>query len=88
MKEPKLLVISQNFPPAVSASSILVHNIFSPYKGKIEAIGGEVFSKKDNNFKPNCKTYYIHPPSTNYFIRMFYYKLGLRIRFINKILMK
>jgi glycosyltransferase involved in cell wall biosynthesis len=88
MKEPKVLIISQNLPPVVSASSILNHNIFYQYQGQIEAIGGDLLTKIDNDFKLDIRTHYLKPIINNYYIRLFYYKYGLRYRFINKFFMR
>jgi len=66
-KKPKLLIISYSFPPYLSASAVLVNNIFSKYKGIMEAIGGSNFTKIDKTFTPPCKTYYIKHPGGRYF---------------------
>ncbi len=88
MKEPKVLIISQNLPPVVSASSILNNNIFYQYKGQIEAIGGDLLTKIDADFKLDIRTHYLMPVINNYYVRLFYYKYGLRYRFINKFFMR
>jgi hypothetical protein len=86
-KKPKILVISQNFPPELTASSVLVNNIFSYYKGNFEAIAGFMFGRYSDNFKAPCKTTYLKPPDS-YFIKRIYYKFTPKLRFINKFLIK
>jgi glycosyltransferase involved in cell wall biosynthesis len=87
-KKPKLLIISHGFPPEVNASSVLVYNIFSHYKGDMEAIGRIVYTKTDPDFVPPCKSYYIKPPFKNKYLYYIHAKLSLRLRFINRIQMK
>ena len=82
-----MLVISQNFPPDVSASSILVDNIVRYYQGDCTAIGGFSFQKCDPAFFPSCKTYYLRPPN-NYIVQRLYYKLMPRLRAVNRTLMR
>ncbi len=64
--QPKLLIISNSFPPLLDASAVLVNNIFSKYRGNMFAIGGTTFTKFDHSFKPPCETKYIRFPR-NYF---------------------
>jgi glycosyltransferase involved in cell wall biosynthesis len=61
-KKPKLLIVSYSFPPFLSASAVLINNIFSKYKGQMEAIGGSNFTRIDKSFSPPCKSYYIKHP--------------------------
>ena len=61
-KKPKLLIISYSYPPYLSASAVLVNNIFSKYKGIMEAIAGSNFTRIDPSFTPPCKSYYIKHP--------------------------
>ena len=82
----KLLLISQNFPPELTASTVLVNNIFKYYKGDFTAIAGFVGGRFDSSFHPPCKTYYLTPPD-NYILKRIYYKVMPRLRFINKWLM-
>jgi glycosyltransferase involved in cell wall biosynthesis len=86
-KKPKILVISQNFPPELTASSVLVNNIFSYYTGDFEAIAGFVFGRYSEDFKAPCKTTYLTPPD-NYFLKRGYYKLTPKFRFVNKFLIR
>ncbi len=82
----KLLLISQNFPPELTASTVLVYNIFKYYKGNFSAIAGFVGGRLDSNFHPPCKTYYLTPPD-NDILKRIYYKVIPRLRFINRWLM-
>jgi glycosyltransferase involved in cell wall biosynthesis len=61
-KKNKLLVIADSFPPYLDASAVLISNILSKYEGEIEAIGGNSFTKVDEDFLPPCKTTYINLP--------------------------
>ncbi len=84
--EPKLLIISQNFPPELTASTVLVNNIFKYYPGNMHAIGGFVGGRMESNYPPPCPTDYLLPPA-NQLLKRGYYKLMPRLRFINKWLM-
>jgi hypothetical protein len=66
-KEKKLLIISDSFPPLLDASAVLVNNIFSKYKGNMEALGGTNFTRYDETFVPPCKTHYFRYPRTRVF---------------------
>lgn len=83
----RLLIISQNFPPELTASSVLVNNIFAFYKDNMQAIAGFVFGKKAESFNAPCKTYYLVPPD-NYYLKRLYYKFTPLFRSYNKFLMK
>ncbi len=80
------MIISQNFPPELTASTVLVNNIFKYYKGNMHAIGGFVYGRMESNYPPPCPTDYLIPPANQLFKRV-YYKLMPRLRFINKWLM-
>lgn len=86
-KAPRLLIISQYFPPELSASAVLLNNIFTYYTGKVYAIGGFAFGRHDLEFVPPCETEYLKPID-NYVFKRIYYKVMPRIRYINKYLMK
>ena len=79
----KLLLISQNFPPELTASTVLVNNIFKYYKGEFTAIAGFVGGRIEPGFHPPCNTYYLTPPN-NYLLKRIYYKIMPRLRFFNK----
>lgn len=56
----KLVVVCRTMPPLVVGSSVLMHNLFRDYRGKLEAIAGwEYVAKVDPAFTPPCKTHYL-----------------------------
>jgi len=63
--DPLLTVVSKNFPPQVSGSAILLNNLLSNYKGRINAIVGyHRYAKADGGFRPPCPTQYLSFPRT------------------------
>ena len=82
-RNPKLLMISQHFPPELSASTVLVNNILKYYTGDLAAIAGFAYNRYVKGFIPPCETFYLKP-FNNYFVKRIYYKLAPRLRFWNR----
>src|SRR5262249_15911615 len=62
-----LTLISPGFPPRVSGTGILMANLFSNYKGKVNAVGEYApYAKYDPAFHPPCDTQYWSPNSLLY----------------------
>jgi glycosyltransferase involved in cell wall biosynthesis len=58
----KVLIISQDLPPAVGGSPILMDNLFSYFPGKLRGITGYHGTQYDANFTPSFPVTYIKPP--------------------------
>ncbi len=62
---PVLTVVSRGFPPQVSGSPILLANLLSGYRGKVNAIVGySAYSNFDPAFRPPCPVTYLRLPRT------------------------
>lgn len=58
----KLLVVSQDLPPAVGGSPILMDNLFCYFTGEIRGISGYHGTQFDPEFTPSFPVTYINPP--------------------------
>jgi len=77
-KNLKLLIVSQDLPPSIGGSPILMDNIFSYFPGEMKGIGGYHGSQFEKGFKPSFPVIYINPPNIpiiGEFLRKYYYKL-------------
>lgn len=62
-RPPKLMVVSQTFPPMVGGSPILLANLLRDYPGEVVAAAGfSRYCKQDPDFLPPCPTAYLRPP--------------------------
>jgi glycosyltransferase involved in cell wall biosynthesis len=82
MRTPKLLIVSQAFPPEVSGSATLLTNIVEAFKGECTAISGySRYVKRDPSLVPPCPTISIRPPRIRLF-ELLYARTINRFRFI------
>jgi glycosyltransferase involved in cell wall biosynthesis len=58
----KLLVVSQDLPPAIGGSPILMDNLFTYFPGELRGISGYHGAQYDANFIPSFPVTYINPP--------------------------
>jgi glycosyltransferase involved in cell wall biosynthesis len=64
-KDPGLVVVCRTMPPLVVGSSVLMRNLFQPYRGKLHALAGwEYGAKVDPDYQPTCPTHFLRyqPP--------------------------
>lgn len=74
MHRPKLLLVSQAFPPEVSGSATLLTNIIESFEGECFAVSGySRYVKHDDSLLPPCETKRIKPPKGKLF-ELFYAK--------------
>jgi glycosyltransferase involved in cell wall biosynthesis len=73
----QLTVVAPSFPPQVSGSTILLANLFSSYRGKLNAIVGyDRYSRTDPAFLAPCPSRRLRLPSA---FPVFYDRLSRRI---------
>ena len=57
-KEQNLVIVCRGMPPLVVGSTVLMRNLFQPYRGKLDAIAGwEHGAKVDPDYPPICPTH-------------------------------
>jgi glycosyltransferase involved in cell wall biosynthesis len=62
---PTLTVVTPSFPPQVSGSTILLANLLSSYRGKLNAIAGyDRYARSDPAFLAPCPSRHLRLPST------------------------
>jgi hypothetical protein len=64
MSTPKLVIISQSFPPIMGGSTVLMNNLFQDYPYPLEAIIGRTLPEENKNFNAPCKHSFIKLPFT------------------------
>lgn len=65
---PRLMVVSQTFPPLVAGSPVLLANLLRSYPGDVVAVAGySRYLREDPTFVPPCPTAYLRPPAFRLF---------------------
>ena len=60
---PRLMVVSQSFPPLVGGTANLLANLLRSYPGDAVAVAGySHYRPEDSTFVPPCETVYLRPP--------------------------
>lgn len=59
----KLLIVSQDLPPAVGGSPILMDNLFAYFPGQLRGVSAYHGSQYDSNFKVSFPVTYVNPPN-------------------------